>query len=165
MWVWTVSLPLTLVNASDGGGSLKHADVIGWSMWVFGFLIEAAADQQKLSFKNSPENRGKWCDVGVWKYSRHPNYFGEVSISVYNEFFIFGINGGDRSLLYIFVAIYVHQMLLWWGIFVAASPVLEGAEYLVIFGPLFLTLLLLFVSGIPLLEVLPCSLPLYLDNF
>jgi steroid 5-alpha reductase family enzyme len=120
VWVWTVSLPLTLVNASDGGGSLKPADVIGWTMWVFGFLIEAAADQQKLSFKNSPENRGKWCDVGVWKYSRHPNYFGE--------------------------------MLLWWGIFVAASPVLEGAEYLVIFGPLFLTLLLLFVSGIPLLE-------------
>lgn len=47
----------------------------------------------------------------------------------------------------------------------AASPVLEGAEYLVIFGPLFLTLLLLFVSGIPLLEVLPRSLPFYLDNF
>lgn len=43
-------------------------------------------------------------------------------------------------------------MLLWWGIFVAASPVLEGAEYLVVFGPVFLTLLLLFVSGIPLLE-------------
>ncbi|KFK41809.1 hypothetical protein AALP_AA2G174500 [Arabis alpina] len=120
VWVWTVSLPLTVVNASDGGGSLKPTDVIGWTMWVFGFLIEAAADQQKLSFKNSPENRGKWCDVGVWKYSRHPNYLGEI--------------------------------LLWWGIFVAASPALEGAEYLVIIGPLFLTLLLLFVSGIPLLE-------------
>ena len=49
-------------------------------------------------------------------------------------------------------------MLLWWGIFVATSPVLEGAEYLVIFGPVFLTLLLLFVSGIPLLEVLSLSL-------
>ena len=86
VWVWTVSLPLTVVNAaSDGGGSLKPADIIGWTMWVFGFLIEAAADQQKLSFKNSPENRGKWCDVGVWKYSRHPNYFGEVSISTYNN--------------------------------------------------------------------------------
>ena len=53
---------------------------------------------------------------------------------------------------------YCHQMLLWWGIFVAASPVLEGAEYLVVFGPVFLTLLLLFVSGIPLLEVLSLSL-------
>ncbi|KAH0875816.1 hypothetical protein HID58_073178 [Brassica napus] len=107
VWVWTVSLPLTVVNASDGGGSFKPADVIGWTMWVFGFLIEAAADQQKLSFKSAPENRGKWCDAGLWRYSRHPNYFGE--------------------------------MLLWWGIFVATSPVLEGAEYLVIFGPVFLT--------------------------
>lgn len=48
-------------------------------MWSSGFIAEATADQQKLVFKNSPENRGKWCDVGLWKYSRHPNYFGEVS--------------------------------------------------------------------------------------
>lgn len=45
------------------------------------------------------------------------------------------------------------QILLWWGIFVASTPVLHGAEWLVIFGPVFLTLLLLFVSGVPLLEV------------
>lgn len=44
-------------------------------------------------------------------------------------------------------------MLLWWGIFVASTPVLSDAEWLVILGPIFLTLLLLFVSGIPLLEV------------
>jgi steroid 5-alpha reductase family enzyme len=45
------------------------------------------------------------------------------------------------------------QMFLWWGVFVASAPVLSGAEWLVILGPIFLTLLLLFVSGIPLLEV------------
>jgi len=44
-------------------------------------------------------------------------------------------------------------MFLWWGIFVASTPVLSDAEWLVILGPIFLTLLLLFVSGIPLLEV------------
>ncbi|XP_051119727.1 uncharacterized protein LOC127243648 isoform X2 [Andrographis paniculata] len=120
VWVWTVSLPVTIVNASNRDPSLRPADVIGWIMWCAGLLVEAAADQQKLAFKNSPENRGKWCNVGVWKYSRHPNYFGEI--------------------------------LLWWGIFVAATPVLERAEWLVILGPIFLTLLLLFVSGIPLLE-------------
>ncbi|XP_006416632.2 uncharacterized protein LOC18993093 isoform X1 [Eutrema salsugineum] len=120
VWVWTVSLPVTFVNASNGGRLFQPADVIGWTMWVAGFLIEATADQQKLSFKNCQENKGKWCDVGVWKYSRHPNYFGE--------------------------------MLLWWGVYVASLPVLKGAEYLVIFGPVFLTLLLFFVSGIPLLE-------------
>lgn len=53
---------------------------------------------------------------------------------------------------------YEFQMLLWWGIYVASLPVLRGAEYLVIVGPVFLTLLLFFVSGIPLLEVLSLSL-------
>ncbi|XP_008782283.1 uncharacterized protein LOC103701854 [Phoenix dactylifera] len=120
VWVWTVSLPLTIVNASDRNPSVKPQDIIGWIMWGVGLSIEATADQQKLMFKNSPSNRGKWCNVGLWKYSRHPNYFGEI--------------------------------LLWWGIFVASTPVLEGAEWLVVVGPIFLTLLLLFVSGIPLLE-------------
>lgn len=53
---------------------------------------------------------------------------------------------------------YEFQMLLWWGIYVASLPVLKGAEYLVIVGPIFLTLLLFFVSGIPLLEVSSLSL-------
>ncbi|GAB4860983.1 hypothetical protein Ancab_036143 [Ancistrocladus abbreviatus] len=120
VWVWTVSLPVTIVNASDNNPSIQAADIIGWIMWSIGLAVEATADQQKLAFKNSPGNRGKWSDVGLWKYSRHPNYFGEI--------------------------------LLWWGIFVSATPVLEDAEWLVVFGPVFLTLLLLFVSGIPLLE-------------
>ncbi|XP_014502498.1 uncharacterized protein LOC106762888 isoform X1 [Vigna radiata var. radiata] len=120
VWVWTVSLPVTLVNASDRNPFLHVVDIIGWILWAVGFIVEGTADQQKLNFKRSSQNRGKWCNVGVWKYSRHPNYFGEI--------------------------------LLWWGIFVASTPVLEGAEWLVIIGPIFLTLLLLFVSGIPLLE-------------
>lgn len=78
VWVWTVSLPVTVVNASNHNPSLRPADVIGWIMWFVGVVIEAMADQQKLAFKNSPENRGKWCNVGLWKVSRHPNYFGEV---------------------------------------------------------------------------------------
>jgi len=81
VWVWTVSLPVTIVNASDRNPSLQAVDIVGWIMWTIGFLIEATADQEKLSFKNSPENRGKWCDVGLWKYSRHPNYFGEVGFA------------------------------------------------------------------------------------
>lgn len=76
--MWTVSLPVTVVNASDNQPSLEARDIIGWLMWVFGIIVEVTADQLKLSFKKSPENKGKWCDVGVWKYSRHPNYFGEV---------------------------------------------------------------------------------------
>ncbi|XP_042499629.1 uncharacterized protein C594.04c-like isoform X6 [Macadamia integrifolia] len=120
VWVWTVSLPVTVVNSSDRNPSLQAEDIIGWIIWIIGFTVEATADQQKLLFKNSMNNKGKWCNVGLWRFSRHPNYFGEI--------------------------------LLWWGIFVASAPVLESNEWLVILGPIFLTLLLLFVSGIPLLE-------------
>ncbi|KZV56494.1 hypothetical protein F511_22302 [Dorcoceras hygrometricum] len=120
LWVWTVSLPLTVVNSSNRNPSVQSRDIIGWIMWSIGIFVEATADQQKLLFKNNQENRGRWCNVGLWKYSRHPNYFGEI--------------------------------LLWWGIFVAATPVLKNAEWLVILGPIFLTLLILFLSGIPLLE-------------
>lgn len=74
-----MSLPVTVVNASDRNPFLQAGDLIGWLMWALGFMIEATGDQQKLSFKKSPENRGKWCNVGLWQYTRHPNYFGEVS--------------------------------------------------------------------------------------
>jgi len=77
--VWAVSLPVTLVNASDRNPFLHVVDIIGWILWAVGFIVEGTADQQKLNFKRSSENRGKWCNVGLWKYSRHPNYFGEVS--------------------------------------------------------------------------------------
>lgn len=80
--MWAVSLPVTVVNASDRDPSLQAVDIIGWVMWSVGVIVEATADQQKLKFKNAPENRGKWCNVGLWKYSRHPNYFGEVRASI-----------------------------------------------------------------------------------
>lgn len=82
VWVWTVSLPVTIVNASDQNPSVQASDIIGWIMWSIGFSLEATADQQKLVFKSSPGSRGKWCNVGVWKYTRHPNYFGEVSVAI-----------------------------------------------------------------------------------
>lgn len=90
VWVWTVSLPVMIVNASDRNPSIQAVDIIGWIMWTIGFLIEATADQEKLSFKNSPENRGKWCNVGLWKYSRHPNYVGEVGSCCWDRFFYGG---------------------------------------------------------------------------
>lgn len=120
VWVWTVSLPVTLVNASSGNPRIQFRDIIGWIMWLVGFLIEAISDQQKLQFKKDSRNTGRWCDIGFWKWSRHPNYFGEI--------------------------------LLWWGIFVASTPLLEGAKWLAVIGPIFVTALLLFLSGIPLLE-------------
>jgi len=74
-----VSLPVTIVNGIvTRNPGIQTADVLGWVMWGIGVIIEAVADQQKLQLKRDPESQRRWCDVGVWKWSRHPNYFGEV---------------------------------------------------------------------------------------
>ena len=118
VWVWTVSLQVTILNMYDSMPPLEVGDYIGWVMFGVGLLIEAVADIQKLMYKNQLSNH--WCDAGVWKYSRHPNYFGEI--------------------------------LLWWGIFVSSSRVYVDWNWVGVISPVFITLLLLFLSGIPLLE-------------
>ena len=55
-------------------------DIVGGIFFIIGLTTEAISDQQKFSFRNDPENRGKWCQVGLWKISRHPNYFGEITL-------------------------------------------------------------------------------------
>ncbi|MFZ9001135.1 MAG: DUF1295 domain-containing protein [Bacteriovoracaceae bacterium] len=56
----------------------KVTDYIGLLIWVIGFLFESIADQQKANFKKNDKNKTKVLDKGLWKYSRHPNYFGEA---------------------------------------------------------------------------------------
>ena len=78
LWVWGVSLPVIFVNSDTARAPLGAADGAGIAMWVVGFALQIAADVQKNGFRSNPQNAGKWCDVGVWKWSRHPNYFGEI---------------------------------------------------------------------------------------
>ncbi|HEY5714424.1 MAG TPA: DUF1295 domain-containing protein, partial [Candidatus Gracilibacteria bacterium] len=78
------------------------------------------ADHQKFTFKSKSENKNKWIDSGLWRCSRHPNYFGE--------------------------------MLCWSGIFVYCIPVLSGWEWASIISPLWISLLLIKISGVPILE-------------
>ena len=52
----------------------------GWAIWLFGFAFEAIADHQKLMFKEKPENSRKFIKHGLWSISRHPNYFGEITL-------------------------------------------------------------------------------------
>jgi len=54
--------------------------IIGIIIWHIGFYFEAIGDRQKSLFKADPKNKGKICKVGLWKYTRHPNYFGEVTL-------------------------------------------------------------------------------------
>tara|TARA_B100001971_G_C18267964_1_gene595963 strand:+ start:16218 stop:16985 length:768 start_codon:yes stop_codon:yes gene_type:complete len=53
---------------------------LGITLWLIGFFFEAVGDYQKNKFKKDPSNKGKICKVGLWKYTRHPNYFGEVTL-------------------------------------------------------------------------------------
>jgi steroid 5-alpha reductase family enzyme len=78
--LWIVAAPLA---AAEGGGEpaeLVVLDYVGLAVWLVGFFFEVTADTQLALFKNRPENRGKVLDSGVWRYSRHPNYFGEAVI-------------------------------------------------------------------------------------
>ena len=118
--VAVIMLPVSYLVSRDEAPGVGAWAVAGIAIWLVGLVIETAADQQKSAFRSSPENRDRFIASGLWKYSRHPNYFGE--------------------------------MLVWWGLFVYAVPFLDGWSWLVVTGPVFITLLLLFVSGIPLLE-------------
>ncbi len=98
--------------------NLIWSDFVGLGVWVIGFLFESIGDYQLDSFLKKPENRGKVIDEGLWKYTRHPNYFGEST--------------------------------MWWGIFIIA--VNQSWGWVGVIGPLVITGMILFVSGIPMTE-------------
>ena len=60
--------------------SFNLLDLIGLLVWLIGFGFEAIGDAQMMRFKKDPKNRGKIMDKGLWRYTRHPNYFGEASM-------------------------------------------------------------------------------------
>lgn len=92
----------------------------GLAVWVFGFAIEVVADKQKSAFKADPANEGEFIRSGLWAWSRHPNYFGEI--------------------------------VLWCGIAMMSAPALTGMQYATLISPLFVVVLLTFISGVRLLE-------------
>lgn len=94
--------------------------VVGFLVWAFGFVFEVVADRQKSAFNADPANKGKFIHTGLWAWSRHPNYFGEI--------------------------------VLWIGVAIVALPVLRGWQWVTLISPIFITLLLTRVSGVPLLE-------------
>lgn len=80
VWAWGVSLPVIFVNADPGrtNPAFTVTDAVGCAMWAIGFGVEVVADLQKDAFRADPANKGKWCATGVWAWSRHPNFFGEI---------------------------------------------------------------------------------------
>jgi steroid 5-alpha reductase family enzyme len=120
LWVsFTLAAALAAITAITRK-PLGAFALVGVLVWAAGFAIEAIADAQKRRFRSVPENKGKFIDTGLWAWSRHPNYFGEI--------------------------------VLWIGVAVIALPVLRGWQWVALISPVFVTLLITRVSGIPLLE-------------
>ena len=82
LWVYVVSAPLIYLNCESNANdpALGALDYAGWALTGGGTLLQLVADLQKMRFRDDPANRGRVCDVGLWRYSRHPNYFAEMVI-------------------------------------------------------------------------------------
>lgn len=78
IFMWIVSLPIQTLYLSTS--KLHWLLIVGIGMWLIGFIFESVADSQLKTFVMNSENKGKVIETGLWKYSRHPNYFGEAVI-------------------------------------------------------------------------------------
>lgn len=76
--MWIISTPIIAAQTSGFPAILTPLDYFGALLWTFGLLFEATGDLQLMRFKADPANKGKLLTTGLWKYTRHPNYFGEA---------------------------------------------------------------------------------------
>lgn len=76
--LFIIVLPVLFINIG-GGGTFGALDLLGLLVWLIGFFFEAVGDWQLARFIKNPTNKGKLMTSGLWQYTRHPNYFGEVT--------------------------------------------------------------------------------------
>jgi steroid 5-alpha reductase family enzyme len=112
-----MAYPIYLINNSTTSG-LTALDMVGICLWIIGFFFESVGDYQLHTFLKNPENKGKVMRYGLWRYTRHPNYFGEV--------------------------------VMWWSIYLITLSVPGG--WTAFITPITITVLLLFITGIPWTE-------------
>lgn len=78
--IWFVSLPVQVASSQPSPQQLGWLAGLGTGLWAVGFLFESVGDYQLTRFRADPANRGTVLRTGLWKYSRHPNYFGELCV-------------------------------------------------------------------------------------
>ena len=120
MWVFICSSAAFIAIANPQGVVINSVFIIGFVIFIIGFVVEVIADNQKTAFRSIPENKDQFINEGLWARSRHPNYFGEIT--------------------------------LWTGVTIMGISTFEGMNYLAIFSPIFSYLLLVYVSGVRMLE-------------
>ncbi len=121
MWVSLCSMCALTAIASKNGVILNVFFYIGMLVFIAGFVIEIIADWQKSIFRKNPENKDQFICHGLWYYSRHPNYFGEI--------------------------------ILWLGISIMSFSSLSSWQYITLISPLFTYILLVYISGVRILEI------------
>jgi len=77
---WLISAPLLAAQYFSGTENLNFFDYAAITVWIIGFTFEAGGDYQMTVFKSNPANKGKILNTGFWKYTRHPNYFGDSTV-------------------------------------------------------------------------------------
>jgi steroid 5-alpha reductase family enzyme len=77
--MWIISTPLLAAQTRLLPDRLTALDILGAVLWAIGFFFETAGDLQLARFKADPGNKGKVMERGVWRYTRHPNYFGDAA--------------------------------------------------------------------------------------
>jgi steroid 5-alpha reductase family enzyme len=77
--MWIISLPLLGAQYYNNRGP-GIIDIIAVAIWITGFIFEAGGDLQLTRFRSDPANKGKVLDKGLWRYTRHPNYFGDSAV-------------------------------------------------------------------------------------
>jgi len=121
MWVSICSMCALTAIASINGVVLNTYFYIGIIVFMAGFIFEIIADWQKAEFRKNPVNKNQFITHGLWSYSRHPNYFGEI--------------------------------ILWLGIAIMSFSSLSSWQYFTLISPLFTYMLLVYVSGVRILEI------------
>lgn len=107
---WLIALPL--LPAITSNTALSGIDVVAAALWLAGFVFEAGGDYQLARFKSREDSKGRVLDTGLWRYTRHPNYFGDFCI--WWSFYLFAVASGG-----------------WWSI---ASPLLMSLLLLKVSG-------------------------------
>jgi len=108
-----LAIPFIVVSLNKST-SLSPFEYAGAALWVISVLCEAVADAQLVAFKKNPANKGKVCDIGLWGYSRHPNYFFEWLMWV--SYFVFALGSPYGYLGIISPAIILYLLLKVTGI-------------------------------------------------
>ena len=90
--LWFVAMPIQVVAAGESGATVGMLDALGVLVWLVGLIFESVGDWQLARFKSDPGNAGKVLDSGLWRYTRHPNYFGDFC--VWWGIFLIAASGG-----------------------------------------------------------------------